>query len=466
MNTATTITPAQVLAAINAPKPVKPTAEVVVPPFPLDALPELMADHVRELQRCNAFPVDYTASAFLYAASVCIGNSAHVKVKEGYTMPPVLWLALVGKPGTNKTHPLEYALRPLKNRDADAFDQYRIDMRAWEQEQADRKRGTKDEADKEGGKPRPNWSLHLVTDTTMEALVGKLEHLPRGVGLHCDELAGWWGSMNQYRKGADREKWLSLWNGKQVDAIRKTAGDVLVRRPFVSVCGTVQPGKLYTLGNDQDGFLPRLLFAFPDEQAKPYHVTTSMDPAWSEQYTELLGKLLAIPMATEDGKPVPHMVPLSTHALEAFTAWDKLNTDRTNSTDAEGIASIYPKLECYVHRFALVLEILHALCAEDGSGKVQSIGRAAMEGALKLVEYFEATARKVHFQLFEADAVDRLDDGKRRIYAALPNTFANADGWKIASALGMKDRTFRRWLNDGKLFKRIGHGAYQKLMEG
>lgn len=466
MNTATTITPEQVLEVMNASKPAKPTAEVVVPPFPLDALPELLAEHVRELHRCNSFPVDYTASSMLFACSVCIGNAVHVKVKEGYTMPPVLWIALVGKPGTIKTHPLELALKPLKERDANAFDQYRIDIRVWEQEQAERKKGTQQDGSTEGTKPRPNWHLHIVTDTTMEALVGKLEHLPRGVGLHRDELSGWWGSMDQYRKGADREKWLSLWNGKQVDAIRKTAGEVLVRRPFVSVCGTVQPGKLYTLGNDQDGFLPRLLFAFPDEQVKPYHATTGIHPQWAEQYAEILDQLLAIPMATEDGKPVPHLVPLSPEALDVFTAWDKVNTDRTNNTEAEGIAGIYPKLECYVHRFALLLEILGAVCAEGGAGEVTSIGRSAMEGALKLVEYFEATARKVHFQLFEADAVDRLDESKRRIYTALPSTFATADGSKIANALGMKDRTYRRWLNDGKLFKRIAHGAYQKLLEG
>ena len=466
MNTAVKITAEQVLAVMVSPKPAKPTAEVEVPPFPLDALPDLLADYVRELERCNSFPVDYTASAFLFASSVCIGNAVHVKVKEGYTMPPVLWISLVGKPGTNKTHPLELALKPLKDRDADAFDRYRTDKRVWEQEQAERKRNAKDEVSMEGSKPRPNWSLHLVTDATMEALVEKLEHLPRGVGLHRDELAGWWGSMDQYRKGADREKWLSLWNGKQVDAIRKTAGEVLVRRPFVSVCGTVQPGKLYGLGKDQDGFLPRLLFAFPDEQVKPYYGTNSIDSAWYDQYAELLGKLLEIPMASYDGKPVPHFVPISPDALEVFTAWDKVNTDRTNSAKDEGIAGIYPKLECYVHRFALILEILNAQCNMGGARDVESIGRPAMEAAIKLVEYFEANARKVHFQLFEADDLDRLDDHKRKIYSALPTTFATADGWKVASALGMKDRTYRRWLNDGKLFKRINHGVYQKLMEG
>lgn len=462
MSTARAITPEQVLEAVNGSKPTKPAAEVVVPPFPVDVLPDLLAGYARELQRCNGFPLDYTGASFLYAASVCIGNAFHVKVKEGYTMPAVLWLALVGRPGTMKTHPLELALKPLKKLDADAFDKYREEVVAWEHEHAERKRSNPKDGDATP-KPRPHWSLHLVTDATMEALMGKLEHLPRGVGLHRDELSGWWGSMDQYRKGADREKWLSLFNGKQVDAIRKTSGEVLVRRPFVSVAGTVQPGKLYTLGKDQDGFLPRLLFAFPDEQAKPYHATASVAPEWASNYAVLVDRLLEIPMAEHEGKLVPRLVPLSAEALELFMAWDRMNTDRTNAAEAEGIAGIYPKLEMYVHRLALLLEVLHTVC--DGTGTGDSIGARAMEGALKLVEYLEATARKVHFQLFEADPVDLLDDRKGRTYALLPNAFTTAEGYKVAEAMKLSRRSFRRWLGDGRLFKRTDHGQYRKLME-
>jgi hypothetical protein len=59
-------------------------------------------------------------------------------------------------------------------------------------------------------------------------------------------------------------------------------------------------------------------------------------------------------------------------------------------------AALFGKLDTYAHRLALVLEILHRAC----SAEVQipnEVRPEAMEGALKLVDYFEATARKGAF---------------------------------------------------------------------
>lgn len=441
----------------NAPAPKEPASEHQVPPFPIHVFPEMLADYARELHRCNSFPLDYTGAAFLFAASVAIGNSAHVKVKEEWTMPAVLWLANVGKPGTNKTHPLEAALKHLKELDAAAFTKYKLELAQWEMEDSERRKRTEGH---EAPRPRPHWRPHLVSDATMEALVAKLEHAPHGLGLHRDELAGWWGSMDQYRKGADREKWLSLFNGKAVDAIRRTSGEVLVPMPFVSVCGTVQPGKLHTLGKDQDGFLPRILFAYPDQQVKPYHSEASIGKEWALSYAQVLDRLLGLPLELEQNRPAPKLLELSEVALVAFRQWERTNTDRTNEAASEGIAAIYPKLETYAPRLALVLDLLH--CAAERRGMPDRISGTAMKGALELVEYFQATARKVHFQLFEENAAERLTDTRAHVYAKLPERFSTGEGLAIAKDLGMSERTFKRFILDGTLFKREGHGNFVK----
>lgn len=373
-------------------------------------------------------------------------------------MPPVLWLANVGRPGTNKTHPLEVTLKHLKRRDADSYATYKAALVQWEHEESER---AKQREGREPPKPRPVWRPHLVGDATMEALVGKLEYSPRGLGLHRDELAGWWGSMDQYRKGSDREKWLSLFNGTPVDAIRRTAGEVLVHQPFVSVCGTVQPGKLYTLGKDQDGFLPRILFAYPDGQRKPYHTTVSIGKEWALSYAQVLDRLLNHALPMDGNRPQPRMVPLSEQARVAFMRWDRLNTDRANAAQSDGIAAIYPKLDTYAPRIALVLEMLHL--AATGADVPECISGRSMEGALKLVEYFEATARKVHAQMFNEDAVDSLPDLKARVYAKLPERFKTGEGQRIAQQLGMSERTFKRFIERPDLFKREGHGMIVKL---
>lgn len=467
MSTTATITPEQVLEVMKAPKAAKPSAEVQVPPFPLDAFPELLADYARELHRCNGYPLDYTGAGFLFAASVAIGNSVHLQVKEGYTVPPILWLVLVGRPSIGKTHPLNTACSPLAKRDAKAKRTHGEELAAWDAEEVARKMNkAKGDAQEAPPRPRPIWRPHLVDDITMEALLAKLSVCPRGVGLHCDELVGWLAGMDKYRKGGDRQKWLSLFNGYQVSEIRKTAGELLVERPCVSVAGGVQPGRLDTLGRDHDGLLHRLLFVYPDEQVRQYARHASVSKEWGEAYTDMLSQLLALEMRMEEGELVPVLVVHSKEAAEAYMEWDRMNTDRTNEANAAGnelSAALFGKLDTYVHRLALVLEMLHRVCTGEGNGN--EVGVDAMEGALKLVEYFMATARKVHFQLFEADAVDRLPGRNARVYAALPERFATGEGLKIAEALGMPSSSFKRFLRNGKLFRKQDHGVNIKLLE-
>jgi hypothetical protein len=441
----------------TAPEPQSTTSGHQVPPFPVHVFPQILENYARELHRCNSFPLDYTGAGFLFAASVAIGNSVHVKVKEGWTMPAVLWLANVGRPGTNKTHPLEATLKHLKERDGEAFDKFKLERAQWEMEDSDRRKRNEGQ---EPPRPRPHWCPHLVSNATMEALVATLEHSPRGLGLHRDELAGWWGSMDQYRKGADRENWLSLFNGNTVDAIRRTSGEVFVPMPFVSVCGTVQPGKLHTLGRDQDGFLPRILFAYPDQQTKPYHNEASIGKEWALSYAQVLDQLLNVSMAMEKSRPVPRMLELSEAAQVAWRGWHHMNTDRHNAASSEGIMTIYPKLETYAPRLALVLELLEL--ASRGTVVPDCISGRSMVGALKLVEYFEATARKVHFQLFEENAAERLTDTKARVYAKLPERFRTGDGLTIAQGLGMSERSFKRFIQEGNLFNREAYGTFVK----
>ncbi|NUQ13776.1 MAG: DUF3987 domain-containing protein [Flavobacteriales bacterium] len=467
MSTATRITPEQVEGAMRI-EHARPTAEVVVPPFPLEALPELLADYARELERFNGFLLDYTGAGMLFAACTAIGNAAHLQVKEGYTVPPMLWLVSVGRPSIGKTHPLNAMVKPLAKRDARTKREHDTRVREWESAQEDRRKrkGGKDAPPEEPPSPRPVWRPHLVDDITMEALLAKLAATPRGVGLHCDELGGWLAGMDKYRKGGDRQKWLSIFNGSQLSEIRKTAGEHVVRLPFVAVAGGVQPGKLHDLGRDHDGFLHRLLFVYPDEQLRRYASKLSVNAAWGETWDRVLEQLLELEMRTVDGELEPILMHYTEAAAEVYARWDRMNTDRTNAANASGdelSAALFGKLDTYAHRLALVLELLHRACT--GEGHAREVRAEAVEGALKLLEYFEACARKVHFQLFEADAVDRLPPLKGRVYAALPERFTTGEGTHIAQAMGMPPSTFKRLLRDGHLFRKARHGVNVKLKD-
>ena len=464
MNTATTITREQVLEAMAPAKPGK-VNEGTATPFPLEVLPDMLADYARELHTVNGFLPDYTGAGMLFAASVAIGNAVHLKVREGYNAPPMLWLVSVGAPSIGKTHPLNTMVAPLAKRDRTTKQAHSEAVTLWEAEQEERKKhkGGKDATPQEPPSPRPVWRPVLYDDITMEALVAKQAASPRGGGMHVDELAGWLARMDQYRSGGDRQKWLSIWNGCQLTEIRKTAGEYVVPRPFVSVAGGLQPGKLYTIGQDADGFLLRLLFVYPAEQVRRYASTASASASGGEAWAAMLEQLLELEMPSVNGEPVPVLLEHSSGAAKAFTQWDHMNADRTNAAIASGdelSTALFGKLDTYAHRLALVLEMLHRACGSDGN--TAEVRPEAMEGALKLLEYFEATARRVHFQLFEADAVDRLPPHKARVYAALPERFKTGVGMKLAKGLGMPPSTFKRLLRQEKLFRKDAHGVNVK----
>ena len=93
---------------------------------------------------------------------------------------------------------------------------------------------------------KPVCKRMVISDTTTEALCLRLKENPQGLLLYRDELAGWIGSFNQYKKsGSDEAHFLSIWSGKAVRVDRKTDEQFLyVENPNLSIVGGIQPGIL------------------------------------------------------------------------------------------------------------------------------------------------------------------------------------------------------------------------------
>ena len=81
--------------------------------FPISLYPSKIQRIIREVNDCYGFPVDYVAAAMLVAVSVAIGNTHLARMKEGWDESAILYMALIGRPGANKSHPLSFAMRPF-----------------------------------------------------------------------------------------------------------------------------------------------------------------------------------------------------------------------------------------------------------------------------------------------------------------------------------------------------------------
>ena len=85
--------------------------------FPVCIFPAKNQRIIREVHECHNYPTDYIAAAILTAIAVGIGNTHLAQIKQGWMESPILYMALIGRPGANKSHPLSFAMKPFLDYD-------------------------------------------------------------------------------------------------------------------------------------------------------------------------------------------------------------------------------------------------------------------------------------------------------------------------------------------------------------
>ena len=392
-----------------------PPSPGAMPPFPMEALlsPTLQA-WVEQASLATDTPHDFSAWGALAACSGAIGNSRIVQINTEWQETALLWVVLVGAPGTGKTPALNKAIAPLWAAQADLID-------AWERERAtyetDRAYWEQQPKAARGNAPtEPALKRFMTGDTTFEALANVLRANERGLMVVRDELAGWIESFNQYKKsgGQDRAAWLSTWSGSPILIDRKTDSYMaFIRRPYVPVVGTIQPGRLSAAtGSVDDGFMDRLLFAYPD--AWPMRWTERhVDPEVSANYAGLIRALLAMQMATVEtaGKAAsfPETAHLSDRARATFAEYFEAHRQEMIHPDMPGsLAGVWAKFRSYAGRLALVL---HSALVADGVAQPFVGEERVVLASWALVEHLKSHARRVYnatSKTEEDHTIDRL----------------------------------------------------------
>jgi len=429
--------------------------------FPVEVFPLPIQEIIQATNQSLTFPIDFISVSILYSASLAIGNTHKVEVMKSWQESAVLYLALVGQAGTNKSHPLTFALQPISDQDAKTYRVYE----KLKQEYDQAIKLSKKEREQQGIKEpvKSVWQKYIVSDFTPEALAEVHKFNKRGIGVYADELASWVKNFNRYNQGAEQEFWLSAWSAKPINIDRKTGEPVFVAKPFISVIGTIQQGVLIDIsknGRTQNGFIDRILFAIPDSLQKQYWSETTISSSIVASCKNILEKLLQLPCPLDDTlTPQAEVLTFDTVAKKRLLEWQRSNTDQCNNAETEAIGSIYSKLEMYAVRLSLILEMLRWACGESYK---QTINLQSVEGAIHLVEYFRKTALKVHNIISNHNPLDKLSSDKQKLYEALPAVFTTEAGLQLAKTLGVPERTFKRFLNEQELFHRISRGEYEK----
>ena len=168
-----------------------------------------------------------------------------------------------------KSHPLSYAMHPLIDHDSEMAAQFEKEMRQY----LDTLNIPAKKRAEQGLDPNPREperKRFIISDITPEAVHRIHSQNKRGLCLVSDEFSGWFKNFNRYNNGSESEFWMSVFSHKFAMADRKSsASGIFIRRPFICVCGTIQPEILWELASNSrssNGFLERILFVIPVNQ--------------------------------------------------------------------------------------------------------------------------------------------------------------------------------------------------------
>lgn len=377
--------------------------------FPIEVFPKPFQSYLIECHEKLDSIVDYMGCSLLWTMSLLVGNLFRIKVKNGWYENPVVWFSLVGRAGVGKTPSIRRILYPLIKENNKEIKNYIKNNEAYREYE----KLSKKEKEQQIEIDKPNKKQFIADDITLEALVDLHQEVTTGVGVFKDELAGWLKDMNKYREGSDLEFWLSTWSGTSVNVNRLTRVGSFVENPFIPVIGGIQPAVLNELYNQEkkdNGFMDRMLISYPDVTIPKYNdeeISTDAIIWYNSTITNLRKVIQKIKQQSDEEDFLKIEVCFSSDAKKIWI--EKFNeiTEKQNSdNENEYFKSMYPKQKSYIPRFAFLLNALNSVCNADIDFKI--IEADAMKGAIKLSDYFVATAKKIKFEKSEDDKIDKL----------------------------------------------------------
>ncbi len=431
--------------AVDTIKPERPEPLVErFEPFPVDALPEPVRSFVVAGAKSLGCDESFIALPVLAMLGAAIGNTRRLLVKRGWTEPPILWTVIIGNSGSCKSPAIELALKPVKDRQRDAFRVYADEVAQHRTDELEHIKALDSwKRSKEAGEPptspiEPVAERYLADDTTVESLAGLLSNQPRGLLVARDELAGWMGGFDRYAngKGGDVAKWLEMFGGRSIFIDRKTGEPKTLFIPRAAVCltGGIQPETLkrcLVQAHVENGLAARLLFAYPPSRPRRW-TEAEVDEQLEAKFGHVVETLFNLSFGLDpSGESEPKLVMLSPDAKRRFQQFvNEHGAEHVELTD--DLSAAWSKLEGYVARFAL---ILHLARAATGDADESVVDLTSLEAGITLSRWFGREAKRIYAMLAESNG-----DGERR---KLVEWIDRKGGSVTARELQMGPRRFR-----------------------
>jgi Protein of unknown function (DUF3987) len=267
-----------------------------------------------------------------------------------YKVRAIRWCGLVGETGTKKSPIIDILTGAMSSIQREVADRYKAEkleydaaFRAWKASKpADR-----------GDEPAPVTPMMdlYFSDFTIESISQSISNHPdSGYLVYNDELAGFFKSMDAYRKngGGDRQKWLTLYNGGALKVNRKSSDTIFIPQTSVSIVGGIQPSTIEHLisgdESQEDGLWNRFMFTrLPQTRIDAFSHT----PCSLTEHLETLYRSLASQESSRHN--------LSDKSKPLWADWHVWTEDKTFSESSWIARGTYAKIEGIAARNALII---------------------------------------------------------------------------------------------------------------
>jgi Protein of unknown function (DUF3987) len=297
-----------------------------------------------------------------------------------YKVRAIRWCGLVGETGTKKSPIIDILTGAMSSIQREVADRYKAEkleydaaFRAWKATKpADR--------DEEPTPVTPMMDLYF-SDFTIESISASISNHPgNGYLVHNDELAGFFKSMDAYRKngGGDRQKWLTLYNGSALKVNRKSSDTIFIPQTSVSIVGGIQPTTIEHLisgdESQEDGLWNRFTFTrLPQTRIEAFSSTP-------QSLTEHLEKLYRTLASQESFRHT-----LSEESKPMWAEWHGWTEDKTFSESSWIARGTYAKIEGIAARNALIIH--RTLAAIAGVSPPIEISASTMAIAIEWTKW-------------------------------------------------------------------------------
>ncbi len=380
-------------------QPVKPEAwleptplvsETSPQPYPLDALPEMLSEAVREVLDFTKAPPALVASSALAALSLSV--QAHVDVERAKMLsgPVGLFLLTIADSGERKSTCdgfFTQAIRAYQLEQAEAMQkevqEYHADQSAWEAKHAGikekirhlAKSGKPTEAleatlrELEQKKPQhPKVPRLIYSDATPEALKWNLStEWPSG-GVVSSEAGDVFGShaMNKDSIMRNLATLNQLWDGAELTTERRTSESFTVRGARLTIALQVQEATLRNFFQRSGdlargtGFLARFLVAWPEStQGTRYFSESPGQWPALEKFNQRITRILQQPLSMDNaGALTPRMLTFTPETKAAWVAFhDQIERELCTSGELYDVRDVASKTADNAARIAALFQI-------------------------------------------------------------------------------------------------------------